>query len=76
MSNFDEPESSADDASQHQRQQTEFEIEFFRRVLARYPEHLEVLRQQAQLLTSSGHRAESGCRRRIARLSRRTTSRP
>jgi Flp pilus assembly protein TadD len=66
MSSF-EPQSSADDAAQRQREQTEFEIEFFRRVLTRYPEHLEALRQQAQLLTSSGRRAEGlACDRRLA----------
>jgi predicted Zn-dependent protease len=66
MSSFDQPQSS-DDAAQRQRQQAEFEIQFFRRVLTRYPQHLEVLRQQAQLLTSTGRRAEGlACDRRLA----------
>jgi Flp pilus assembly protein TadD len=65
MNSFDPP--TADDAAQRQRQQIEFEIEFFRRVLARHPEHLEALRQQAQLLTSSGRREEGlACDRRLA----------
>jgi Flp pilus assembly protein TadD len=64
MSSFDQWQPS-DDAAQRQRQQTEFEIEFFRRVLTRHPQYLEVL--QAKLLTSSGRRAEGlVCDRRLA----------
>lgn len=66
MSGFDE-QREPDQAAQIQRQQNEFEIDFFRRILARHPDHLDVLRQQAQLLTSLGHRVEAlACDRRLA----------
>jgi Flp pilus assembly protein TadD len=67
MSGFDEQRHS-DPPAQSQRQQNEFEIDFFRRILARHPDHLDVLRQQAQLLTNSGRRVEGlACDRRLAK---------
>ena len=66
MSGFD-AQREPDPPAPGQRQQTEFEVDFFRRILARHPDHLDVLRQQAQLLTSLGRRVEGlACDRRLA----------
>ena len=63
MSGFDEPQRESDQPAQRQ---AEFEIDFFRRILERHPGHLDVLRQQSRLLTSSGRRAEGlACDRRL-----------
>ena len=67
MSNFAESPNYRDDTATPSGQQVEFEIEFFRRVLQRHPEHLDVLRRQAQLLASAGQRLVGlGCDRRLA----------
>jgi adenylate cyclase len=68
MESFDKRQADASDpAVPEQGTQSEFEIGFFRRILARHPGHLDVLRQQAQLLTSSGRRVEGlACDRRLA----------
>ena len=67
MSSFEAPQPSSNDDAERKRQQAEFEIDFFRRVLQRHPQHLDVLRQQAQLLTNSGRREEAlACDRRLA----------
>jgi adenylate cyclase len=69
MSSFEGSSNRADNAAQPSRQQSEFEIEFFRRVLERQPDNLDVLRLQAQLLTSTGRRAEGlTCDRRLVAL--------
>lgn len=48
-------------------QQQQFELEFFGRILQRYPEHLDVLRRQTRLLTNAGMRtAGLACDRRLA----------
>lgn len=52
------PLPAEDPASPH-REQAEFEIDFFRRVLERNPKCLEVLKRQARLLTGFGDRAEA-----------------
>jgi tetratricopeptide (TPR) repeat protein len=59
MSSFEGFRSRADDAAEKTRQQSEFEIEFFRGVLRRFPEYIDVLRQQAKLLGGSGRREEA-----------------
>jgi len=69
MSSFEGSPNRTDDAAGRSRSQSDFEVEFFRRVLERHPEHLDVLRQQAQLLTSTGRRVEGlACDRRLANL--------
>jgi adenylate cyclase len=67
MSSFETPQSSLEDAAQRKQRQLEFETELFRRILQRHPQHLDVLRQQSQLLTNSGRREEAlACDRRLA----------
>lgn len=69
MSSFAGTPNPSDEAASASRQQAEFEVEFFRRILQRHPEHLDVLRRQAQLLTGTGRRLEGlTCDRRLAAL--------
>ena len=67
MSPSGELPSRSNDVAGRSPQQKEFEIEFFGRILARYPEHLDVLRRQTRLLTNAGMReAGLACDRRLA----------
>lgn len=69
MDSIDKRQPAPDDPDQGKLEHPEFEIDFFRRILARHPGHLDVLRQQAHLLTSSGRRAEGlVCDRRLVQL--------
>ena len=67
MSHSGELPPRSDDIASRSPQQQEFEIEFFGRILERYPKHLDVLRRQTRLLSNAGMR-EAGleCNRRLA----------
>lgn len=59
----------ADQSVSKNRDQAEFEISFFGRILERLPAYVEVLRRQAELLSTSGRRSEGlACDALLARL--------
>jgi Flp pilus assembly protein TadD len=69
MGSFEQPQSRAEQAVETNRLQAEFEVEFFRRILERHPEHLEVLKRQARLLAAGSQRAEGlACDQQLVRL--------
>jgi len=67
MSQPEGPPPDAERAIEKNRQQSEFEMEFFHHILARHPEYVDVLKRQAQLLASHGRRFEAlACHERLA----------
>jgi tetratricopeptide (TPR) repeat protein len=69
MSHDERPNPNAQEKLAACRDQSDFELDFFGRILQRHPEHLEVVKRQAKLLVRYGRRGEAlACDEQLAAL--------